>query len=122
MPEPASTSLLAVHARFTAISGRGPDLLAAVDEMAETAHREPGTLVYAAHRDRDRPDAVVMYELYRSDEAFEDHGASETARRFGTVLDDLLAHEPEVWFSRPVRVHGIAGVDDRLGRDPEAPW
>lgn len=98
---------LAVHARFTAHEGRGDELAAAVDDMFATAEREPGTLVYAAHRDRDQPDAVVMYELYADDGALDDHGASEAADRFGARLGDLLAEEPEVWFTRPIRTTGL---------------
>lgn len=99
--------MLALHARFTAHQGRGDDLLAAVEEMFPTAADEAGTLVYAAHRDRDDGDAVIMYELYADDDAFDRHGKSAAARRFGEVLGDLLAREPEVWFSRPVRAIGL---------------
>ena len=98
---------LAVHARFTAKSGRGEELLKAVLAMFPTAADEAGTLVYAAHRDRDDDDAVVMYELYRDDAALEDHGASEAASRFGKELDTLLGEEPEVWFTRPVGALGL---------------
>lgn len=102
--------MLAVHARFTAHDGHGDDLLGAVEQMF-SAGQEPGTLVYAAHRDRDAPDAVVMYELYESDAAFDDNGASAAASRFGDALDDLLAVEPEVWLTRPVRSLGLDPVD-----------
>ena len=102
---------LAVHARFTARPGQGPALIAAVEAMFPTAAQEPGTLVYAAHRDRDDPDAVVMYELYADDTAFEAHGASGAAADFGAALGDLLAREPEVWFSRPLRANGLEFPD-----------
>lgn len=98
---------LAVHARFTAHPGQGDDLAAAVDDMFTAADREAGTIVYAAHRDRDDPDAVVMYELYADDAALDEHGASSEAARFGALLDDLLAVPPEVWFSRPTRALGL---------------
>lgn len=104
-------STLAVHARFTAHPGRGDELLRAVEDMFPTAAQEPGTLVYAAHRDRDDPDAVVMYEVYLSDAALDDHGASAAASRFGDALDDLLATEPEVCFSHPVRALGLDALD-----------
>lgn len=108
MPTDLSPTMLAVHARFTAQVGRGPELLAAVEEMFPTAAQEPGTMVYVAHRDRDDPETVVMYELYRSDAALDDHGASAAAARFGDALEGLLATEPEVWFTRPVRALGLA--------------
>lgn len=98
---------LAVHARFTARPGRAEDLLAAVEAMFPTAEDEPGTLVYAAHRDRDNDHTIVMYELYADDDALAAHGASDAAARFGDVLGDLLDEEPEVWFSRPVRAVGL---------------
>ena len=98
---------LAVHARFTARPGQGEDLLKAVLAMFPTAAEEEATLVYAAHRDRDDDDAIVMYELYRDDGALDEHGASEAASRFGKELDSLLAREPEVWFTRPVGALGL---------------
>lgn len=104
------STALAVHARFTAHPGRGDELQAACEAMFPTAEDESGTLIYAMHRDRDEPDAVVMYELYTSDEAFAVHGRSPAARQLGEQLGDLLAREPEVWFSRPVRAKGIAQV------------
>lgn len=105
---------LAVHARFTAEPGRGEELLAAVEEMFLTAEREKGTLVYAVHQDRDDADAVVMYELYADDRALDEHGESDAASVFGDRLGQLLAREPEVWFTRPYRAkglgHGVPGL------------
>lgn len=98
---------VAVHARFVAQKGRGHALLTAVERMLATAWDEEGTLVYAVHVDRDDPDAVVMYELYDSDEALDVHGASDAAVRFGTVLDDLLREEVVAWFSRPYAAKGL---------------
>ena len=100
-------AMLAVHARFTAHPGRGDELLAAVEDMFPAAEQEPDTLVYAAHRDRDDDDTVVMYELYRTDEAWDVHGDSDAAARFGAALEDLLAEEPRVWLSRPFRAEGL---------------
>ena len=101
---------LVVHARFVAVPGRGESLLDAVGAMLEAARGETGTLVYAVHRDRDDPDAVVMYEVYETDAALDAHGASDAAARFGAQLDDLLAEEPVAWFTRPLAAKGIDGV------------
>lgn len=98
---------LAVHARFRAVPGRGDDLIQAVLDMFPTVAEEEGTLVYAAHRDREDPDTVVMYELYESDVALDRHGESAAARRFGDVLGDLLAEGSEVWFTRPIEALGL---------------
>lgn len=92
---------LAVHARFTAHAGRGDELVAAVDAMFPTVAEEAGTLVYAVHRDRDDPDVVVMYELYASEDALDEHGASAAAAELGRRLEDLLAEPPQVWSTRP---------------------
>lgn len=98
---------LIVHARFTAHPGRGEELVDAVLGMFPTVAEETGTLVYAAHRDRDDPDTVVMYEVYASDGSFGRHGESPAAGRLGERLDELLAEEPQVWFTRPLRSLGL---------------
>lgn len=103
----SSNEMIAVHARFVARPSHGENLVAAVRDMFDTAAGEPGTIAYAVHRDRDDPDIVVMYELYRSDEALEEHGRSETAVRFGARLEELLDREPEAWFTRPVLALGL---------------
>lgn len=110
---PTDHDLIASHVKFTAQAGRGDELLAAVEEMFPTAADEPGTLVYAAHRVPDEPDAVVMYELYASSEAQDAHGQSDAAARFGAALDGLLAAEPEVWTTRPVRALGLPVAQGR---------
>jgi quinol monooxygenase YgiN len=102
---------VAVHVRFVAHEGRGAELLAEVERMLATARGEEGTLVYAIHVDRDDPDAVVMYELYASEEALEVHGASGAAARFGPLLDDLLREDVVAWFSRPHAAAGLPGAD-----------
>lgn len=98
---------VAVHAKFTAHPGRGDELVAALEEMFDTVLDEPDTLVYALHRDDDDPDVVWMYELYAAPEGLEAHGQSAAADRLGRRLEELLAREPEVGFTTPLRAKGM---------------
>jgi quinol monooxygenase YgiN len=100
-------SKVAVHAKFTAQPGRGDELVAAVEEMFDTVLNEPDTLVYALHREDAEPDVVWMYELYADQRALDVHGRSDAARRFGARLEELLAREPEVGFTTPLRAKGM---------------
>lgn len=104
-------SKLAVHAQFRAKPDRGDELVAAVEDMFETVLNEPDTLVYALHRDNDDPDVVWMYELYATSEGLEEHGRSDAAERFGERLEDLLAEEPYVGFTTPLRAKGMRVED-----------
>jgi quinol monooxygenase YgiN len=112
---PSADPRVVVHARFVARPGQGEVLLAEVGRMLDAARDEPGTLAYAVHRDRDQPDAVVVYEVYDGDAGLEAHGASAAAARFGPLLDDLLAEPVIAWSTHPV---AATGVEDLLGLPP----
>lgn len=98
---------LAVHIRYTARQGRGDELAAAIEDMFDTVVNEPDTLVYAHHRDVDEPDVIWMYQLYADRKALETHRSSPAMDRLKDRLDELLAHEPEIGLTRPVRAKGL---------------
>ncbi|MGH3981120.1 MAG: putative quinol monooxygenase [Pseudonocardiaceae bacterium] len=52
--------------------------------------REPGTLIYTAHRVRDAPSERLFYELYRDREAFDAHQEEPHVRRFLTEREQHL--------------------------------
>ncbi|WP_416484317.1 putative quinol monooxygenase [Streptomyces sp. CL12] len=69
---------------------------AAFDELVERtgehirAH-EPGTVIYAVHRVDGRPLERVFYELYRDEDAFQEHESKDYVRLFLAERDQYLS-------------------------------
>jgi quinol monooxygenase YgiN len=64
-------------ARMTARQGEEERALGLIRELAEASRAEPGCNHYFAHRDPDDSRVFLMYEQYRDQAAFEEHGQSE---------------------------------------------
>ena len=91
--------MLGLLARFTckdAESALRFDQLAGVTIEA-IRQKEPGTLVYVAHRVEGRPLQRIFYELYRDRPAFEAHEAAEHTKRFLAARAELLTAVEVDW-------------------------
>ena len=101
----AKTALLA---KLTAQPGKRDDLLAVIGDIGmSNAAGEPGTEVYAAHKDQNDADVVWFYELYTDQSALESHGGSEEMKVFGRAMRDYMAGRPELTFLDPVVAKGV---------------
>ncbi|WP_420626936.1 putative quinol monooxygenase [Candidatus Poriferisodalis sp.] len=101
----AKTALLA---KLTAQPGKRDDLLAVIADIGmSNAAGEPGTEVYAAHKDQNDADVVWFYELYIDQSALELHGGSEQMKNFGRAMRDCMAGRPELIFLDPVVAKGV---------------
>lgn len=76
--------------------------------VAEIGRCEPGTVLYAVHRDPGEPKMRYFYELYRDRGAFEAHEAAPHTRRFLRERAAYLAAPPAV---RQLDLHTSAGLD-----------
>ena len=66
--------------------------LEAIEENAVTSVRdEPGCLRFDVVRDRDDPDHYLFYEVYRDEEAFRAHRASDRFARWREAADTVLS-------------------------------
>ena len=101
----AKTALLA---KLNAQPGKRNDLLAVIADIGmSNAAGEPGTEVYAAHKDQNDADVVWFYELYADQSALESHGGSEEMKVFGRAMRDYMAGRPELIFLEPVVAKGV---------------
>jgi quinol monooxygenase YgiN len=97
-------------ARIPVREGRLDDAIAAITSNVEASHQEDGVLRMALHRDVDRPDALVVVEIFRSEA---DHEQHLTTRHYGRVVEalgPLLAGEVEA-----MRLEAIAAGDPDKG-------
>ncbi len=101
----AKTALLA---KLTAQPGKRDELLAVIADIGmSNAADEPGTEVYAAHKDQNEDDVVWFYELYSDQASLESHGGSEQMKVFGRAMRDFMAGRPELIFLDPVVAKGV---------------
>lgn len=89
----------------------------AFDQLAEATSRaiaakEPGTLVYVTHQVEDAPLSCVFYEVYRDQEAFEEHGRQPHIAHFLTERQRYVASArvefTRVEFISPVTWKGLS--------------
>jgi quinol monooxygenase YgiN len=80
---------IAQFAKFTAKTGRGGEVVGALEVALETARTEVGTEVYAIHQGDD-PDVVWMYEVYADSDAQATHSASAATALLRSTVADLL--------------------------------
>lgn len=70
----------------------------ALDDASHSLSEEAGCLQFDVLRLSDQPDAVVFYEVYRSQQAFDAHLRTPHVERFRAILTQLVQSE------RPVRL------------------
>lgn len=88
-------------------AGRRDEVLAALTELVEAAHDEPGTLVYAFHEDLGDPDVVWSYELFAGDDALAAHSNTPLVAQVSTRLADLLAEPATMHHGPPATGKGL---------------
>ena len=64
-------------ARMTARDGEEGRALELITQLTEASRTEPGVIHYVPHRDPENPRAFMIYEQYRDEAAFAEHGQTE---------------------------------------------
>ena len=67
--------------RMTARDGEEERAAELLGELVPASADEPGNVHYLAHRDPEDPRVFLVYEQYRDQAAFEEHGATEHFQR-----------------------------------------
>jgi autoinducer 2-degrading protein len=74
--------------KWTIKEGELDAVLAALRPLAEASRREPGCLLYQAHRDPEDENVLFLYEQYADEAAYQAHAESEHFKRY--ALDDIF--------------------------------
>jgi quinol monooxygenase YgiN len=90
--------------RLTAEEGRRPALLDALHRYSDGLDEEPGTELFIVHVDPDDPNIVWLYEIFRDDDAQDEHRATEGFARLMTELPDVLGAPPAILRLDPLRM------------------
>ena len=100
--------MFTVTAQFNVIPGKEAEAEAAMKAVAEQVEaNEPGALTYLWHRNTKDPAQILVFEVYRDQEAVDQHRASpylaEFQKYFGPVFDPASV--------KIVRYERFAGVN-----------
>ena len=99
-------SKIAALAKLTTVEGKRDEAIAAFAPMFENVRtNEPGTLVYALHKDQGDANVLWFYELYDGQDALTAHSTSDTMK--GLKLKGILAGRPELIMLDPAVAEGL---------------
>ena len=90
---------IAIFTRLDAKPGRRAELLAVLEELAESTRAEPGNEEFIVHGARDSATLVFGYERFVDEAAIEAHRATDAVRIARERLDDLLTEPPEILYA-----------------------
>ena len=86
MSAPTEAQLRILYAELTALPGHDGTVAAMLAEHSVAVRAEPGCIVFSPHRVEGDPNAFFVYEVYRDQEAFEQHIASAHSESFNRAL------------------------------------
>ena len=82
--------------RMRVVEGRRDQLVDTLEPVRAAAESDPGTEVWTIHVDREEPDQIFIYELYRDQAAADLHDQLPVLKAALARTGDLLAAPPEV--------------------------
>lgn len=102
-------SKLSLIAKLTAAEGKSDELVAALQNMIESAEEESGLEIYSVHADSANDGVFYFFELYADQAAFDVHGKGERMKAaMGALGGGLLGARPEITMMTPVAAKGIS--------------
>jgi len=97
-----SNDALAMYVGFRAAPGRYDDLRRELLAIVGPTRAEDGCLQYDLHEDREDPDVLAFYEVWRDVEAHRAHDAAPHIEHIRSVLPELTVGEHTVIRMRPL--------------------
>lgn len=90
--------------RLTAKAGMRPALLDTLNTYADGLAEEPGTEVYLVSTDPDDVNLVWLFEVFKDENAENEHRSSTGFATMITALNDLLEAPPAILRMDPLRL------------------
>ena len=79
-----------VTAVFTAKSGQGDSLNAALQPLIPEVRKEDGCVLYDLHRNTSTPDKFLFYEIWANQEALKKHSESANMKKLIASIENLI--------------------------------
>jgi quinol monooxygenase YgiN len=90
-------------AYLVAKPGKEEALASALLDIVPAVRQEPGCIVYTPHASRDDACTIVMYEVWKDQEALDVHAAGANLAGLAAKFDELLAE--------PLRLEPLRRLD-----------
>ena len=90
--------------RIVAKTGMRPAVLELLNSYADGLGEEPGTEMFVVSLDPENEDTVWLYEMFRDEEAMEEHRASEGFHSLMGAMPAYLDGPPAVLRMDPLRM------------------
>jgi quinol monooxygenase YgiN len=100
----------ALLVRLTCTAGRRAALLDILNTYADGLHEEPGTEIFVVSVDPDDDTIVWLYEMFKDEDAENDHRASGGFATMMGSMPDLLGAPPAILRMEPLRMALQEGV------------
>ena len=72
-----------LNVRMTAREGEEDRAAELIRQLAAATEQEPGNVHWIAHRSTENPRTFMIYEQYRDEDAFKEHGQTEHFKSIG---------------------------------------
>ncbi len=72
-----------LNVRMTAREGEEDRAAELIGQLAAATRQEPGNIQWVGHRSVDNPRTFMIYEQYRDEAAFKEHGETEHFKAIG---------------------------------------
>ena len=100
----------ALLVRLTCTAGHRPALLDLLNTYADGLKEEPGTEVFVVSVDPDDDTIVWLYEMFKDEDAENEHRASSGFAAMMAAMPDLLGAPPAILRMEPLRMALQEGV------------
>ena len=72
-----------LNVRMTAREGEEDRAAELMEQLAAATQQEPGNICWIGHRSTENPRTFMVYEQYRDEDAFKEHGQTEHFKSIG---------------------------------------
>ncbi len=88
--------MLVVVAMVKALEGKGDELEREFKKLVPKVLEEPGVITYVIHRSIDNPTRFLVFERYKSREAFDYHCSTPHFKAFFEAFESIKDGEPVI--------------------------
>jgi quinol monooxygenase YgiN len=94
--------MIVITAVMRAGTGKGDELEKVIKSYAPRFLKDPGCVVYQAHRRVDNPDLFFFYEKYENDEALKYHSSAPHFKEMFQAMKPFLEGKAEIAMYREI--------------------